>query len=127
MSKDPSSRPKGVPTRYKAQRLKRRRRSVMTDSGRQLVSTIPVDSDGILKWDHFHWFPYEIIFPSIYGSSKTESVYDLGVQFNADCSWTPKRTRSRLGLDLHLYSGTLAGPPHLQALLYVSPGPLLGS
>jgi hypothetical protein len=99
----------------------------MIDFGHQLVSTIPVDSDEILKLDHFHWFPYEIIFPSMCGASKTESVCDLGDQFNAYCSWTPKRTRSRLGLDLHLYSGALAGPPHLQALLYASPSPLHGS
>jgi hypothetical protein len=38
---------------------------------------IPIDSDGILKWNHFHWFPNEIIFPSICGASKIEFVCDL--------------------------------------------------
>jgi hypothetical protein len=111
MSKDPSSCPKGVPTCYKAQRPKRRRRSVMTDSRRQLFLMIPVVSDGILKWNHFHRFSNEIIFPSICRASKTEFICDLvtslmqtapGLQngLKVDLVWTSIFTRVPL-LVLH--------------------------
>jgi hypothetical protein len=107
--KDPSSRRKGVPTRYKAQRPKRRCRSTLTDSGRWLVSTISIDSKEILMWNHFDWLPYQIIFPSICGSSKTEFGCVLGIHFIADWSWWPRQTRTRIGLGLWLGLDVLAG------------------
>ena len=67
-------------------------RSTLTDSGHWLVSMIPVDSEEILMWDHLDWLPYQISFPSIYGSSKTESGYVLGDQFKANWSWRPRQT-----------------------------------
>ena len=73
-----------------------------------IVSRIPIDSDGILMWDYFHWFPYEIIFPSICGSSKTESVCDLGVHFTTRCSWSMRWTRTWHGLDLQFGLRALA-------------------
>jgi hypothetical protein len=53
-------------------------RSTLTDSRRWLISTIPVDSERILTWDHFHWLSYEIIIPFTCGSSKTECECVLG-------------------------------------------------
>src|SRR6266508_2374615 len=76
---DPWTCPLWTPTRYKAQRAKRWWRSTLIDSGRPLVWTIPVDSDGSLMWDRCHWKLYEILFPSIYETSKTESICVLGI------------------------------------------------
>jgi hypothetical protein len=42
--------PKWAPTRYTAQRPNRRCRSTKTESERWLVSTIPVDSERVLRW-----------------------------------------------------------------------------
>jgi hypothetical protein len=53
-------------------------------------------------WDHFHWFSYQIIFPSIYGSSKTKSVCDMDVRFTTHYSWSPKWSRTWFGLGLQL-------------------------
>src|SRR6266508_780932 len=63
------------------QRAKRWWRSTLIDSGRPLVWTIPVDLDGSLIWDRCHWKLYEILFPSIYRTSNTESVCVLGINF----------------------------------------------
>jgi hypothetical protein len=82
-------------------------RSTEADFGRQLVSTIPVDSGRILVWDRCHWKLYEILLPTIYRTSKSNSVCDLGVRFTTGCSWSPKLKRSRIGLGLHL--GTRTG------------------
>jgi hypothetical protein len=45
---------------------------------------IPIDSDRIWASNQIHWLDYEIIFPSIYGSLKTESRCVLGVRFIAE-------------------------------------------
>jgi hypothetical protein len=90
-------------------RPKRRRCSALTDSGRQLISMIPIDSDGIWTSNQSHWLDYEIIFPSICGSSKTEYGCILGVYFIADWSRRPKQTRTRIGLGLQLGLDILAG------------------
>jgi hypothetical protein len=59
-------------------------RSTWTESERWLVLTIHVDFEELLTWDHLYWLPYQISFPTIYGSSKTESERILGDQFKAD-------------------------------------------
>ena len=69
----------------------------------------PIYSNGILMWDHFHYLPYQIIFPSICGSSKTEFGYVLGVHFIVDWSSWPRQTRTRIGLGLWLGLDVLAG------------------
>ena len=38
----------------------------------------------------------------------------LRIDFGAGCSWTPKQTRTRLGLGLQLGLAALAGPPRFQ-------------
>jgi hypothetical protein len=38
------------------------------------MSTISVDSEGILRWDRCHWKLYEILVPTIYRMSKSDSV-----------------------------------------------------
>ena len=60
--------------------------SIHIDSRRWLFSMIPIDSCRIWASNQSHWLSYEIIFPSICGSSKTESGCILGVHFNADWS-----------------------------------------
>jgi len=70
---------------------------------------IPIDYEGILMRGHFHWFPYEIIFPSICGSSKTEYVCDLDVHFTTRWYWSPRWTRTQVGLGLWLGLDVLAG------------------
>jgi hypothetical protein len=70
----------------RAKQPKRQRRSALTDSRCQLVSMISVDSNGIWASNQSYWLSYEIIFPSICGSSKTKSVYVLGVYFTTDWS-----------------------------------------
>src|SRR5207237_9856712 len=74
--------------------------STLIDSELPLVWTIPVDSDGSLMWDRCHWKLYEILFPSIYRTSKTEFVCVLGINFGVACSWIPRWSRSRVGLVL---------------------------
>jgi hypothetical protein len=64
------------------------RRNTLADSGRQLVSKIPVDSRRILHETG------EIVLPTIYRTSKTDSVCDLGVRFIAHYSWTTNWTRT---------------------------------
>ena len=58
---------------------------------------IPVEYGWVFMWNQSHWLAYQIIFPSIYGSSKTESVWALGVDFTRDCSWIPRWTRTWFG------------------------------
>jgi hypothetical protein len=70
----------------RAKRPKRRRRSALTDSGRQLVLMIFIDSNGIWVSNQSHWLAYEIIFPSICGSSKMKSKSVLDVHFTIDWS-----------------------------------------
>jgi hypothetical protein len=60
--------------------------NALIDSGYQLVLIIPVYSKGILTLYHYHWLPYQIIFPSICVSLKMEFVYELSVHFTIDCS-----------------------------------------
>src|SRR5436190_2992036 len=102
-------------------------RSTLTDSGRPLVWTIPVDSDGSLMWDRCHWKLYEILFPSIYRTSKTESICVLGINFGAACSWIPRWSRSRVGLGLPCDVDVLAAPLRHLGLSQVLAGPLQGS
>jgi hypothetical protein len=49
---------------------------------RPFVSTIPVDSEGILRWDRCHWKLYEILVPNIYRMFKSNSVCGQGVSFD---------------------------------------------
>jgi hypothetical protein len=88
-------------------------RSTLADFGRQLVSTIPVDSERILAQDRCHWKLYDILLPTIYRTSKTDYVCDLGVRFIAHCSWTPNWTRTWIAFDLHLGDSNRInlGPP----------------
>jgi hypothetical protein len=79
------------------------RRNTLTDSGCQLVSKIPVDSRRILAWDRCHWKLYEIVLPTSFRTSKTDSVCDLGVRFIAHCSWTPNWARTWIAFGLHLW------------------------
>jgi hypothetical protein len=44
-----------------------------------LCRTIPIDSEGILRWDRCHLKLYEIVVPTIYRTSKSDSVCDRGV------------------------------------------------
>ena len=80
-----------------------------TDSGYHFVLRIPVDSKWIWAWDRCHWKNLEIIFPSIPSEPKSEPICDRGTHFSADCSWTPKQTRSQLQLGLQLGLDALAG------------------
>jgi hypothetical protein len=124
---DPLDAPLLGSTTIHGPKAKIRRRSTGAVSGRHFLLTIPVDSGIIWMWDWCHWKLYEIVFPTICGSSKSDSVCGMGVQSKADCSWTPRWTRSRLGLGLHLDVHSLAGPPRLQTHLHASSGPLLDS
>ena len=87
----------GAQTRYIVQRIKRRCRSTLVDSGRWLVSTIPVDFEELLMWDHLHWFPYLISFPSIRGSSKTEPEHARVTSFMTEWFWNPRWARIWFG------------------------------
>jgi hypothetical protein len=89
-------------------RPKRRRCNVLTNSECQLVLKIPIDSNVISASNQSHWLDYEIIFPSICGSSKTEFGYVLGDCFIADWSRRPKQTRTRIGQGLRLSLNVLA-------------------
>src|SRR6266508_528841 len=102
-------------------------RSTLTDSGRPLVWTIPVDLDGSLMWDRCYWKLYEILFPSIYRTSKTESVCILGINFRTACSWILRWSRSRVGLGLPRDVDVLAAPLRHLGLSQVLAGPLQGS
>jgi hypothetical protein len=95
------------------QQPKRYWRSALADSVRQLVSQIPVDSGRIWAWDQCHWKLYEILLPTIYRTSKTDSVCDLGVRFIAHCSWTSNWTRTWIAFGLHLGDSNWInlGPP----------------
>jgi hypothetical protein len=89
-------------------------RSTLADSGRQLVSTIPFDSGRILTQDRCHWKLYEILIPTIYRTSKTDSVCDLGVCFIAHCELelilaSTSGTRTGSTLDLLLDLETFVG------------------
>jgi hypothetical protein len=92
-------------------------RSTWTESGRWLVSTIPMDFEEVLMWDHLDWLPYQISFPTICGSSKTESGRVLGDQFKTDWSWKPKQTRNHVGPGLWLLLDVLAGHHRLNHFL----------
>jgi len=65
-----------------------------TNSGRWLVLMIPIDSEGLSMWDHLHWLPYLIIFPSICGSLKTESERARVTSFMTDWYWNPRWVRT---------------------------------
>ena len=73
--------------------------NTLADSGCWIILTIVVDSGWILMWNQSHWLAYQIIFPSIYGSSKTESGCVLRVHFTAP------RFQGGLKLDLGLHLG----------------------
>jgi hypothetical protein len=66
------------------------------------VSTIPVDSEGILRWDQCHWKLYEIMVATIYRTSKSDSVCGQGISFGEVRFWNPKWNRSRVGRGLLL-------------------------
>jgi hypothetical protein len=59
---------------------------------------IPVDSEGILRWDRCHWKLYEILVPTIYRTSKSDSVYGQSVNFGEVRFWNP-----RLSNNLHIH------------------------
>jgi hypothetical protein len=92
---------------------KRYWRRALADSGRQLVSQVPVDSGRIWAWDRCHWKLYEILLPTIYRTSKTDSLCDLSVRFIAHCSWTSNWTRTWIAFGLHLGDSNRInlGPP----------------
>src|SRR6266542_6260268 len=77
-------------------------RSTQTDSYPDIVSTIPVDSEGVWTWDRWHWKGYLLSFPYICGSLKTEFECILGINFNADWSRTPSWAQSGVGLGFQL-------------------------
>jgi hypothetical protein len=67
------------------------------------VSTIPVDSEGILRWDWCNLKLYEILVPTIYRTSKSDSVCDQGVSFGEVRFWNPtvvELARSVLAISL---------------------------
>jgi len=74
----------------------------MTDFRRPLISTIPIDSKGILTWDQCHWLSYEIILPCIGRMSKMDPICNLGVYFCANYWWSPRWTRTWYGLSLQI-------------------------
>jgi hypothetical protein len=87
----------------------------LADSGRQLVSKIPVDSGRILAWHWCHWKFYEIVLPTIYRTSKTDNICDLSVRFIVHCSWTPNWVGTWIAFGLHLGDSNRInlGPPWL--------------
>jgi len=66
---------------------------------RPLVSKISLDPERLLIWGQRHWKLYEIIFPSIRRTSKSDAVCYLDV----DCGMLPD---SEVDLNLILF-----GPP----------------
>src|SRR5438105_925709 len=96
-------------------------------SGFCLVSTIPVDSEGIWTWDRWKIKSNLVRFPTIKITSKSDSGCNLGVRFSADWSWSPNLSRTRHVLGLHLELADKTGLLLLQALLQVFPGPLYDS
>jgi len=60
---------------------------------RHLVSTIPVNSERIFRWDQLHWKAYHLTFPSIRRTSKTEFICYRGACFRVTYSCCPNRTR----------------------------------
>jgi hypothetical protein len=84
------------------QQPKRYLRSTLADSGRPLLLLSPVDSNGILAWYQCHSKLYKILLPTIYRTSKTDFVCDLGVRLIMHCSWTPNRARTWIVVGLHL-------------------------
>jgi hypothetical protein len=63
---------------------------------------ILLDSDEILAWYQCNWKLYEIVLPTIYRTSKTDFVCDLGVRFIVHYSWTPNWAQTWIALGLHL-------------------------
>jgi hypothetical protein len=85
---------------------------------------IPIDSGWVWTWNQIHWLAYQIIFPSIYGSSKTESICALGINLLG----TASEIRDGLELDLGLHLGDSNrksfGPPSWWGHPCWSPRPL---
>jgi hypothetical protein len=102
----------------------RRWHSTLTDSGCPLVSMIPIDSEGILRWDQCHWKLYKIIVRTIYRTSKSDSICGPGVSFGEVRFWNPRWSRSQVGHGLLLGVDVLAPPPWLLRLPQVLAGPL---
>jgi hypothetical protein len=78
-------------------------RSTLADSGRQLVSTIPIASERIWAQDRCHWKLYEILLPTIYRLPKLTPY--------ATCASVLLRTAPglRAGLELELLLASTSG------------------
>ena len=72
-------------------------RRTLVDSGHWFVSTIPIDSEGLLMWDNWHWLPYLTSFPSICGSLKMEFGCARVTSFMTYWSWNPRWARTWFG------------------------------
>ena len=95
-------------TRYKAQTTQK---IAMQCLNKFKMSTCFNDSNWF--WRNSDVGPLSLVSLSKYisiicGSSKIESVCDLGVRFTTDCSWSPRLTRTSHGLGLQLGLDTLA-------------------
>jgi hypothetical protein len=64
------------------------RRSTKIDSGLLILSMIHVYFQWIWTWDQFYSKGYLLSFPRNPGTSQLDVVYDLGISFNMDNSWT---------------------------------------
>jgi hypothetical protein len=119
--KSPERNPNGL---QHGTRPKRRWHRTLSDSRCPLVLTIPVDSEGILRWDQCHWKLYEILVPTVYRTSKSDSVCGQGISFGEVRFWNPRWSRSRVGHGLLLGVDVLAPPPWVLGLLQVLASPL---
>ena len=88
-------------------------------SGLCLISTIPIDSEGIWTWDRRQIKVNLVSFPTIKRMSQSDSGCNLGVRFSADWSWSPNLSRTHHVLGLHLELADQTGLLLLQALLHI--------
>ena len=86
-----------------------------------------IDLDIILTWDYWHWTAYLLSFSYICRTSNLDSVCDLGFDFSAHCSWTPKQTRARVVWDFGLtcshhliFSSSKSSSKHFLDLFIIS-------
>jgi hypothetical protein len=75
------------------------------------MSMISVNSEGILRWDRCHLKIYEILVPTIYRMSESDSICGQGVSFGEVRFWNPRWSQSRVGRGLLLGVDVLAPPP----------------
>jgi hypothetical protein len=84
----------------------------------------PTCIDDSRRLKRCHWKLYEILVPTIYRTSKSDSVCGQGVYFGEVHFWNPRWSRSRVGHGLILGVDVLTPPPSLLGLLQVLAGPL---